>query len=70
MKKLDWYILKKYLSTFFFIVLLFSMLSVVIDASEKIEDFVAPDGPAIQETIFDYYCNFIPFINGLLIPFL
>ena len=68
MKKIDRYILKRYLGTFFFIILLFSMLSVVIDASEKIDDFVAKDGPTTYEVIVDYYCNFIPFINGLLIP--
>ncbi len=68
MKKLDWYILKRYLGSFFFILLLFSMLSVVIDASEKIEDFVEEGGPSLYEIVFDYYLNFIPFINGLLIP--
>ena len=39
LKILDRYILKRYLGSFFFIVLLFSMLSVVVDAAEKIEDF-------------------------------
>ncbi len=68
MKILDWYILKRFLGSFFFILLLFSMLSVVIDASEKVEDFVAEDGPVAHEIIFDYYLNFIPFINGLLFP--
>lgn len=68
MKKIDWYILKYYLGSFFFILLLFSMLSVVVDASEKIEDFVAVDGPTLYEICIDYYLNFIPFINGLLFP--
>ncbi len=68
MKKLDWYILKKYLSTFFFIILLFSMLAIVIDASEKVDDFLEPEGPDMREIIVDYYVNFLPFINGLLIP--
>jgi len=68
MKLLDWYILKRYLGTFFFIVLLFSMLSVVVDSSEKIEDFVAEGGPTLYEVVFDYYLNFIPFINGILFP--
>lgn len=44
------------------------MLSVVIDAAEKIEDFVEEGGPAFSEIIFDYYLNFIPFINGLIFP--
>jgi lipopolysaccharide export system permease protein len=68
MKKIDWYILKRYLSSFFFILLLFSMLSVIIDASEKIDDFLTEDGPTFHQVMFEYYINFVPFINGLLTP--
>ena len=68
LKILDRYILARYLGSFFFIVLLFSMLAVVIDFSDKIEDFIAKDGPSRYEIIFDYYLNFIPHINGLLFP--
>ncbi|MCH2023000.1 MAG: LptF/LptG family permease [Saprospiraceae bacterium] len=68
MKILDKYILKRYLGSFFFIVLLFSLLSIVIDAAEKIEDFVEEGGPSVYEVFFDYYLNFIPFINGLVFP--
>lgn len=68
MKILDRYLLSRYLGSFFFIVLLFSMLAVVIDFSDKIEDFIAHDGPSRSEIIFDYYLNFIPHINGLLFP--
>lgn len=68
MKLLDRYILKRYLGSFFFIVLLFSMLSVVIDAAEKISRLLAEDGPTLEEVVFDYYLNFIPHINSLLFP--
>ena len=68
LKTLDKYILKKYLGTFFFIVLMFSMLAMVIDFSEKVEDFVGPKGPTLGEVLIDYYLNFIPFINSLLFP--
>jgi len=40
MKKLDWYILKKFLSTFFFAIFLFAVIAIVIDVSEKTDDFV------------------------------
>jgi lipopolysaccharide export system permease protein len=65
---LDRYILKKYLGTFFFIILLFSMLAAVIDYAEKVEDFVGEKAPSGSQIIFDYYLNFIPFINSLLFP--
>lgn len=68
LKTLDRYILKKYLGTFFFIVLMFSMLASVIDFAEKVEDFVGPKAPSWQLIIVDYYLNFIPFINSLLFP--
>ncbi|BDS09549.1 LptF/LptG family permease [Aureispira anguillae] len=68
MKILDKYILKRYLGSFFFIVMLSSMLSVVIDAAEKINDFLAEDGPTFYQVVFEYYLNFIPFLNSLIFP--
>lgn len=68
LKILDRYILRKYLSTFIFIVLLMAMLAVVIDFAEKVEDFSQKDGPTNHEIIFDYYLNFMPYITSLLLP--
>ena len=67
MLTIDFYIIRKYLSTFFFTALLFSIIAVTIDFSEHIENFI--DQPVTRkEIIFDYYLNFIPWINGLLWP--
>ncbi len=44
------------------------MLSVVVDAAEKIEDFIEEGGPSAYEVFFDYYLNFIPWINSLIFP--
>ena len=67
MLTLDIYIIRKYLSTFFFTALLFSIIAVTIDFSEHIENFI--EQPVTKkEIIFDYYLNFIPWINGLLWP--
>lgn len=67
MLTIDFYIIRKYLSTFFFTALLFSIIAVTIDFSEHIENFI--DQPVTKkEIIFDYYLNFIPWINGLLWP--
>lgn len=67
MKKLDWYLFKRYIFTFLFIVLMFSMISVVVDISQKLDDYTSPEGPSTS-TIIDYYLVFIPFINSLLTP--
>lgn len=67
LKKLDRYIIKKFLKTFFFTVLIFSMISAIIDFSEKVEKFI--EEPITKhEIIVDYYPNFILHIAGLLWP--
>jgi len=67
LKKLDWYILKKFLTTFFFCVFLFTIIAVVIDVSEKTDDFVKA-GLTATEVFTQYYLGFIPFIDALLFP--
>jgi lipopolysaccharide export system permease protein len=67
MKKLDWYILRKYLTTFFFCLLLLTVIVVVIDVSEKTDDFVKSNLPA-SKIITDYYFGFIPRIVAMLFP--
>lgn len=67
LKTIDKYIIKKYLSTFFFTVLIFTLLTVVIDFSEKIDNFMEEEVDTYT-IIFDYYATFIPFIHGLLFP--
>lgn len=67
LKTIDWYILKKFLSTFFFTVLIFTMVGVVIDFSEKIEKFI--EGTLTgSEIAFEYYPTFVLYIAGLLWP--
>ncbi|MEO7176445.1 MAG: LptF/LptG family permease [Saprospiraceae bacterium] len=67
LKKLDWYIIRKFLGTFFYTSLLFSLVSAAIDFSEKINAFIENKAP-IKEILFSYYLHFIPHINGLLWP--
>ncbi|MCD6062269.1 MAG: permease [Flavipsychrobacter sp.] len=66
MKKLDWYIVKKFLSTFFFAIIILAVIACVIDYSEKVEDFVEKKAPAMA--ILNYFKNFIPHISALLFP--
>ncbi|MEP7375625.1 MAG: LptF/LptG family permease [Chitinophagaceae bacterium] len=67
MGKIDWYILKNFLVTFVFCMLLFMVVAVAVDTSEKADDFVKT-GLNTQEIIKQYYFGFVPFIWGLLFP--
>ena len=67
MKTLDWYIIKKFLITFFFAIFLLSAIAIVIDITEKIDDFIKNNAP-LHAIIFDYYLNFIPWIGLMLAP--
>ena len=63
MHKLDWYIIKKFLGSFFLSIALIIIIVVVFDISEKLGHFLERDAP-LKAIIFDYYVNFIPyFIN-------
>ena len=58
MKRLDKYILKQFLSTFAFTLILILLISVVFDVSEKIDDFYRREAP-LDAIISEYYINFI-----------
>jgi lipopolysaccharide export system permease protein len=45
LKTLDWYIIKKFLITFFFAIFLLSAIAIVIDITEKIDDFIGNHAP-------------------------
>lgn len=67
MGKLDAYLVKKYLKTFFFTAFLFSIIAVVIDFSEKVERFVESPVTA-HEILLRYYPTYLPDINSILWP--
>jgi lipopolysaccharide export system permease protein len=64
MKTLDWYIIRKFLGTFFFTMLLLIFIVIIFDISEKIDDFLKNEAP-LKAIIFDYYLNFIPYFINL-----
>lgn len=66
LKKLDWYIITKFLSTFFFAIMILAVISCVIDYSEKVDNFVQKKVPLSE--ILNYYKNFVPHITALLFP--
>ena len=67
MNKLDWYIVKKFLGTFFFTLALILLIVIVFDISEKIDDFLESE-VTIKSIIIDYYLNFIPYFGNLFSP--
>jgi len=67
MKILDWYIVKKYISTFFFTMMLITMIAVSINYFEMVDKFIN-SGLSLWQIFMQYYRHFIPYINGLLWP--
>ncbi|MEJ6982292.1 LptF/LptG family permease [Pedobacter sp. P351] len=66
-KILDWYIIKKYLGTFVFTMAIFSVIIVVFDISERLDDFIKHEAP-VSKIIFEYYAGFLPFYLNFLSP--
>ena len=66
-KRLDWYIIRKFVVTFFMSLLFLAVLIIIFDISEKIDDFVRKEVP-IREIAFDYYLNFVPFFMNQYSP--
>src|ERR1700737_1454408 len=67
LKILDRYILRKFLGTFVFTLLLITTIAVVIDTSEKADDFVK-SGLGTWQLITNYYIGFVPFIMSMIFP--
>ncbi len=66
-KIIDWYIIKKYLGTFIFTCAIFTVVIVIFDISEKLDDFLKRSAP-MSKIIFEYYAGFIPFYLNFLSP--
>lgn len=64
LKILDIYIIRKFIGTYFYAILLIVGIAVVFDLAEKMDDFFAKGAPA-KAIIFDYYLNFIPYFANL-----
>jgi len=64
---LDWYIIRQFLGTFIFSLVLILSIAVIFDFSEKIDDFIQKQAP-LKAIVFDYYLNFIPYFATLFAP--
>lgn len=67
LKRLDRYIIVKFLGTYFFAIALIISIAVVFDINENIDDFINNKAP-ISAIVFDYYLNFIPYYTNLFSP--
>ncbi len=67
MRKLDWYILKTFLVTFFFCLLLFTVVAVAVDSTEKTDGLLKAN-LGFWGLVREYYIGFVPYIWGLLFP--
>jgi lipopolysaccharide export system permease protein len=67
LKKFDWYIIRKFLTTFVVTLSLFILIIIVFDVSEKLDDFLKKNAP-LDKIIFQYYLNYIPFFLNLFSP--
>lgn len=62
---LDQYILKKFLGTYFFSIVLILAIVVMFDVNEKLDAFLTAP---FKETIFDYFCSFLPYFANQFSP--
>ena len=64
---LDWYIIKKFIGTYIYAILLIISIAIVFDFNENLSKFTQYHAPW-RAIIFDYYANFIPYYSNLFSP--
>ncbi len=67
LKRIDTYIIMKFLGTYFFSITLILSIAVVFDLTEKLDNFFENEAP-LKAIVFDYYLNFIPFYMNMFSP--
>ena len=67
MKRLDKYIIGKFLGTFIFSIVLIMSIAVIFDLTEKLDNFFE-NQVSVREIIMDYYLNFIPYYMNMFSP--
>lgn len=66
-KILDWYIIKKFIGTYFYSIALIISISIVFDINENLAKFAQYHAP-LKAIVFDYYMNFVPYFANLFSP--
>ncbi|MCL7765162.1 LptF/LptG family permease [Polaribacter sp. Z014] len=68
MKIIDWYILKRFLVTFLFTLLILIPIAIAIDISEKIDNFLEHKDLGFYQIVDEYYKNFIIYYANTFMP--
>lgn len=64
-KHLDTFIIKQFLGTFFFIIILVMAIVIMFDINEKLDAMLTAP---LKETVFKYFMNFLPYIAAQFAP--
>ena len=67
MKRIDWYIIKKFIGTYIYAIVLIISVSIVFDINENLAKFTQYNAP-LRAIVFDYYANFVPYFANLFSP--
>lgn len=65
--RLDWYIIRKFIGTYIFSIVLIISIALVFDFNENLSKFTKYHAPW-RAIAFDYYANFIPYYSNLFSP--
>ena len=68
MKIIDWYILKRFLLTFLFTLLILIPIAIAIDVSEKIDNFLEHPNLGFYQILEEYYKNFTIYYTNTFMP--
>lgn len=66
-KRLDRYIIRKFIGTYIFAIALIISISIVFDVNENLAKFSEYKAP-LKAIVFDYYMNFVPYFANLFSP--
>jgi lipopolysaccharide export system permease protein len=64
---IDWYVIRKFLGTYLFTIVLIIAITLIIDINQKIDNFIKTS-PSLWSIVVDYYLTFIPYFINLFSP--
>ena len=67
LKRLDRYIIAKFIGTYIYSIVLIISISIVFDVNENLAKF-STHGAPLKAIVFDYYANFVPYFANLFSP--
>ena len=67
LKRMDTYIIRKFIGTYVYSIVLIISISIVFDVNENLAKFTTNHAP-LEAIVFDYYANFVPYFANLFSP--